>query len=60
MEYGIPNDPMMLLSFVNTRLRDIYPSLEEMCAALGVSKAEVTGKLAEAGFEYSRENNKFW
>lgn len=60
MDNSIPSDPMMLLSYVNTQLRDFYPTLDDMCAALSLSKAEITARLAEAGFEYSKENNKFW
>lgn len=36
-ENTIPNDPMILLSFVNTKLRDFYPSLDKMCDDLGVA-----------------------
>ena len=32
----IPKDPVILLSYVNTQLRDNYQSLDEMCQALGV------------------------
>lgn len=56
----LPSDPFMLLSFVNTKLRDEYPSLDEFCRAMGVDETELVAKLASAGFEYSRENNKFW
>ena len=28
---SIPKDPVMLLSYVNTQLRDFYPDIEEMC-----------------------------
>ena len=38
MSSPIPNDPAMLLSFLNTRLRDEYPSLEELCAALDLDR----------------------
>ena len=31
----IPEDPVILLSFVNTKLRDEYPNLDELCASLG-------------------------
>lgn len=50
----------MLMSFVNMKLRDQYPSLPELCADLGVEQQELEQKLGEAGFEYSKENNKFW
>ena len=56
----IPDDPMMLLSFVNMKLRDEYSSLDELCSALSVDCQWLTDKLAAAGFEYSEENRKFW
>ena len=55
-----PKDPMMLLSWVNMKLRDFYPSLENMCEDLEIDSEDITKKLAEAGFEYNRELNKFW
>lgn len=37
MEYSsLPKDPMVLLSFINTKLRDDYPSLDELCSSLCV------------------------
>ena len=56
----LPNDPMILFSFVNTKLRDIYSSLDELCDDMHISKKELLDKLGEAGFEYSPEQNKFW
>ena len=38
---NIPKDPAMLLSFINTQLRDFYPSVEELCSALSLSKEEL-------------------
>lgn len=56
---NLPNDPFILLSFINMKLRDEYDSLDELCDDLGVDRVEIEGKLAVAGFEYSSENNKF-
>ena len=56
----IPKDPVMLMSFINMKLRDFYPSLESLCEDLDLDIKEITEKLAASGFEYSRENNKFW
>ena len=55
-----PKDPMMLLSFINMKLRDRYSSLEELCDDLEIDRKELEDKLATCGFEYSRENNRFW
>ena len=57
---SFPSDPFMLMSFVNMKLRDEFPSLDEFCAYYGVERAEVEVALWGAGCEYSAENNKFW
>lgn len=56
----LPKDPMMLFSLINMKLRDFYPSLDELCEDLNVSKEEIVNQLKEAGFEYNAEMNKFW
>lgn len=60
MKGAIPQDPMMLLSFVNMKLRDFYNNLDALCDDMDISKEELTSKLATAGFEYNSEQNKFW
>lgn len=56
---NIPKDPVMLLSFINMKLRDFYPSLDELCADLNLNVNEVSEKLASAGFNYDGELNRF-
>lgn len=55
----IPNDPMILLSFINLKLRDEYSSFEALCDGLDVDGNEITKKLADAGFSYIKEQNQF-
>lgn len=55
----LPEDPAILLSYVNTKLRDEYPSLEELCGSLCVSKEEIEKKLVTIGYVYSAETNSF-
>ncbi|MCQ2960255.1 MAG: DUF4250 domain-containing protein [Bacteroidales bacterium] len=57
---NLPNDPFMLMSFINMKLRDFYSSLDMLCDDLQVDKSELLQKLKDAGFEYNEENNKFW
>ena len=57
---NIPSDPMMLLSFLNMKLRDFYSNLDELCSALDLDKEEIVKKMADAGFEYNETQNKFW
>ncbi len=55
----LPQDPYMLLSAVNMKLRDSYSSLAEMCDDLDVDQAELEARLAAAGFTYDSINNRF-
>lgn len=55
----IPSDPVMLLSFVNLKLRDYYGSLDALCEDLDVSKQEITEKLAAANCRYDAAQNRF-
>ena len=52
-------DPVMLLSFVNTQLRDNYNTLEELCKSYMVSEEEITDKLKTINYEYNSEKNQF-
>ena len=56
----LPEDPMMLFSVINMKLRDNYSSLDELCDDMHIRKEELVQKLKNARFEYSPENNKFW
>ena len=55
----LPQDPYILLSYVNTKLRDEYASLDALCDGLDADKAEFTGKLARAGYAYDPDANQF-
>lgn len=55
----LPSDPFMLLSVVNTKLRDEYSSLDELCASLDIDRDALVARLAEAGFEYMSQINQF-
>lgn len=56
----LPNDPVMLMSMINMKLRDFYPSLDALCEDLDIDKEELCDTLQTAGFEYNKEQNKFW
>ncbi len=56
---NIPKDSVMLLSYVNTQLRNFYPSLEELCSVIGISSEEIKNKLSIIGYEYDDESNCF-
>ena len=55
----IPTDPAILLSYINTQLRDNYPSLEDLAKSLSVDEEEIKTKLSTIGYEYNSELNKF-
>ena len=56
---NIPNDPMILLSFVNTKLRDEYSTLEEFCKEHDLDVEALKKKLEEIGFQYNAEQKQF-
>ena len=55
----LPGDPIMLLSFVNMKLRDQYASLDMLCEDMDENKEDILRKLSEVGYEYNRETNQF-
>lgn len=55
----LPQDPMILLSYVNTQLRDHYASLEELCASECADREEIVKKLRDVDYEYDPETNSF-
>ena len=55
----IPTDPAILLSYINTQLRDNYLSLDELSKSLSVDENEIKSKLLSIGYEYNAELNKF-
>ena len=56
---AIPKDPMILLSYINTQLRDNYSSLEELCQAMDLDEDQIKKTLSDIGFEYEPEQNCF-
>lgn len=56
---NLPQDPVILLSVVNTKLRDYYPNLQALCDDLNVSKDEIEGRLSAIGYTYNPALNKF-
>ena len=55
----LPQDPIILLSYVNTKLRDEYPSLDELCAALDADLEELVRGLEAVGYTYDEDKNRF-
>ena len=55
----LPKDPMILLSVVNTKLRNHYDSLDAFCQDMGIEKQELTDRLGQMDYEYMEERNQF-
>ena len=55
----LPQDPVILLSYLNMKLRDEFSSLSELCAALDLEQQPLEEKLAAAGFSYDPAVNQF-
>lgn len=55
----VPKDPIMLLSFVNTQLRDNYPNADELAAALDISRGELDQRLAAVNYYYDKNLNQY-
>lgn len=55
----IPKDPVMLLSYVNTQLRDFYTDLDELAKGLDLDKEELIKKMAVIDYEYDAARNQF-
>ncbi|MBQ3030247.1 MAG: DUF4250 domain-containing protein [Agathobacter sp.] len=56
---SLPKDPVMLLSVVNTKLRDYYPNLEELVKVEGMSEEEIINKLKTINYHYNETRNQF-
>ena len=57
MANGLPKDPMLLLSVVNTKLRDYYHNLDALCDDMNVEKEEIVNTLKKIDYEYDENIN---
>lgn len=55
----LPKDPVMLLSVINTELRDKYPSLDALCEDRKITKTSITDTLKGIDYEYDNIRNQF-
>ncbi len=56
---NLPNDPFMLMSFLNTKLRDFYENLDVLCEDLSLDKQDLCEKISAIGYEYDQNLNRF-
>ena len=59
MANWLPKDPMLLLSVVNTKLRDFYHNLDALCDDMNVEKEEIVNTLKTIDYEYDENRNQF-
>lgn len=59
MKDNLPNDPILLLSVVNTKLRDFYKDLDMLCEEMNVNKEELMERLADIDYIYDTKTNQF-
>ena len=55
----VPNDPVMLLSYINLKLRDFYPSLDAFCEDTDEDKESLVKKLEAIDYHYDEQRNQF-
>lgn len=55
----LPKDPFILLGVINTKLRDEYADLDDLCVSLGIDRDELESALGDAGFSYQKSANQF-
>lgn len=55
----LPMDPVMLLSVINLKLRDFYPSLDALCDDLDADKEDIIEKLKGIDYTYDANQNQF-
>lgn len=55
----LPQDPIILLSYVNTKLRDEYDSLDALCDDLDADREELVSRLETVGYTYDEDKNRF-
>ena len=56
---NLPQDPVMLLSVINTKLRDFYSTLSILCEEMQIQEEELVTKLATIDYVYDANSNQF-
>lgn len=53
------HDPNVLLSYINTKLRDFYVNIDDLCEDLFIDKDEIDQILNENGYFYDLNSNQY-
>lgn len=59
MQIGLPHDPFLLLSVVNTKIRDRYVTLDALCEDMDVDKQDIIHTLKGIDYEYDESRHQF-
>ncbi|MCQ2741964.1 MAG: DUF4250 domain-containing protein [Bacilli bacterium] len=52
-------NPVILLSLINTKLRDVYSSLDDLCEDMDTTKEELDSILNPVGYTYDKNQNQY-
>ena len=52
-------NPYILLSYINTKLRNNYPSLKSLCEDLDIKEEEIIKNLQKINYQYDEKSNQF-
>ncbi|NLP34122.1 MAG: DUF4250 domain-containing protein [Clostridiales bacterium] len=56
---NLPKDPFILLSYINTKLRDENPSIDDLCLSLNIDKTWLENTLSSIAYTYDQDTNRF-
>lgn len=54
-----PKDPVMLLSWLNMKLRDQYEDLADLCYDYHIPMQDIVDKMEAIGYHYTYKSNQF-
>ncbi len=55
----LPSDPVILLGYLNMKLRDEFSSPEELCNRLDIDKESFDAYIADRNISYAPESGRF-
>lgn len=55
----LPKDAVLLLGVINTKLRDYYKSLDDLCEDMQADKEKIIDTLKGIDYEYDEAGNRF-
>ena len=55
----LPKDPLILVSVLNTKLRDSYTNLSALCDDLDLNEKDILASVNKVGYSYNEKTNRF-